>query len=62
MCFILTHSTRFDILGLESEVDKLFKILIKTVNTTEYIGSNIQNIKAPRTGDPFIKYIHKIYL
>ena len=36
------------------EVDKLFKILIKTLNATEYIESDIQNIETPRIDDPII--------
>ena len=36
------------------EVDKPFKILIKTSNATEYIELDIQNIEAPRTDDPII--------
>ena len=37
-----------------SEVDKLSEILIKTLNVTEFIESDIQNIKPPRTDDPII--------
>ena len=39
---------------LGSEVDKIFKILIKTSNAAEYIKSDIQNIKASRIDDPII--------
>ena len=39
---------------LGSEVNKLSKIYIKTSNTAEYIESDVQNIKAPRTNDPTI--------
>ena len=37
-----------------SEVDKLFKNFIKTLNVVEYIESNIQNIETPRIDDPII--------
>ena len=37
---------------LSYEVDKPFKILIKTSNITEYIESAIQNIEVPRIYDP----------
>ena len=40
------------ILGFE--VNKPFKILIKTSITIEFIESNIQNTKAPRTNNPII--------
>ena len=36
------------------EIEKLSKILIKTSNIAEYIESDIQNIKTPRTDDPII--------
>ena len=36
------------------EVDKPSEIFIKTSNATEYIKSDIQNIKAPRKDDPII--------
>ena len=36
------------------EVDKAFKILIKTLNAVEYIESNIQNIEVPRIDDHII--------
>ena len=36
---------------LDSEVDKIFEILIKTSNVTKYIESDIQNIETPRTDD-----------
>ena len=39
---------------LGSEVDKVFKILIKTSNASEYIKSDIQNIETPRIDDPII--------
>ena len=37
-----------------SEVNKPSKILIKILNPSEYIESNIQNFKAQRTNDPII--------
>ena len=37
--------TRLRMLG--SKVDKLFEILIKTLNTVEYIEFNVQSIDAP---------------
>ena len=52
--FITLHDT-FLLLG--SEVDKSYKILIKTSNVTEHIESNIQIIEAPRTDDPIIQYV-----
>ena len=39
---------------LGSEVNKLSELLIKTSNTTEYIESDTENIKAPRANDPII--------
>ena len=42
---------------LGSEVNKLFKILIKISNVMEYIGYKIQNIEAPRVNNPIILYI-----
>ena len=39
---------------LGSEVDKLFKLSIKTSNVTKNIESDIQNTKPPRTDDPII--------
>ena len=36
------------------EVDKLFKILIKTLNAMEYIKLDIQNIEVLRAYDPII--------
>ena len=39
---------------LGSEVNKLFKILIKTSNAAKFIESDIQNIEAPRIDDPII--------
>ena len=39
---------------LASEVGKPSKILIKILNVTEYIKSNIQNIEAPRADDPIV--------
>ena len=43
---------------LGSYVNKLSKILIKTSNAVEYIESDIQNTKTPRSkNDPIIYYI-----
>ena len=39
---------------LGSEVDKPSEVLIKILNATKYIESNIQNFKALRTYDPII--------
>ena len=39
---------------LGSEVDKVFKILIKTSNVMEYVKLDIQNIETPRIDDPMI--------
>ena len=36
------------------EVNKLSKVLIRTLNAAEYIESDTQNIEAPRTDDPII--------
>ena len=36
------------------EVDKISKILIKTLNAKEYIELDIQNTEAPRTYDTII--------
>ena len=52
---------------LAFEVDKLSKSLIKPLNVVEYIQSNIQNIKAPRTNELIIlvcmrKYTYRIHL
>ena len=48
------HLYNYKMLVSGSEVDKLFKILIKTSNAAEYIESETQNIEAPRTDDPII--------
>ena len=39
---------------LGSEVNKLSKILIKTLNAVEYSESNVQNVEARRIDDPII--------
>ena len=44
-------------LVLGSEVDKPSKILIKRLNATKNIKSDIQNIKALRKDDPAIQYV-----
>ena len=36
------------------QVDKPFKILIKTLNALKYIESDIQNVEILRTDDPII--------
>ena len=43
-----------DLVLLGYEVDKFFKILIKTSNASKFIKSDIQNIEAPITKDPII--------
>ena len=48
-CFKLLY-----IYFLGFEVDKPFKILIKTLNAVEYIQMNIQNHEGPKTDDPII--------
>ena len=42
----------FTLMG--SEVDKIFKILIKSSYASEYIESDIQDIEAPRIDDHII--------
>ena len=44
-----------EIYVLGFEVDKISKILIKTLNATECIESNIQNIEALRVDNPINK-------
>ena len=39
------------------EVNKPSEILIKTSNEAEYIQSDVQNIKAPRSDNPIILYV-----
>ena len=55
MSFVAINVLRvYRICGVGSEVNKPSKILIKILNASKYIESNIQNFKAQRTDDLII--------